>query len=119
MLPIQMRRGRERDEKLAAIGPGAAVRHRQHARASVPQRAVDLVVEGAAPDGLAATARAGGVAALQHEIGDDAVEDDAVVFAGVGEGGEVLAGLWFWCQMMGFLVEKLRILWVSYRCKAQ
>jgi len=59
----------------------------------VEERVVEFVLELAAPDGLAAATSAGGVTALEHEAGDDAVEDDAVVLAGVGEAGEVLACL--------------------------
>ena len=45
------------------------------------QPAVELVLEGLAPDRRAALARAGRVAALQHELGDEPVEDRAVVVA--------------------------------------
>ncbi len=45
------------------------------------QARVELVREGAAVDGLAAGARAGGVAALREEAVDDAVEDAAIVVA--------------------------------------
>ena len=57
------------------------------------QPGVDLVVEFVAVDGGAAAAGAGRVAGLQHEVGNDAVEDDVVVVAALGEGGEVGAGL--------------------------
>lgn len=40
---------------------------------------VDLVFELAAVDGFAAEAGAGGVARLDHEAGDHAVEDDGFV----------------------------------------
>ena len=52
-----------------------------------------LVRELVAKDGAATAAGAGGVAGLEHEVWDDAVEDDIVVVAALGEGGEVLAGL--------------------------
>ena len=48
------------------------------------QRADDLVLEFTAVDRAAARAGAGGVAALEHEAGDYAVEDDVVVFMRVG-----------------------------------
>ena len=54
---------------------------------------VDLVFEFFSEDGAAAAAGAGGIAGLEHEVGDYAVEDDFVVIASLGEGGEVLAGL--------------------------
>ena len=57
------------------------------------QRRIDLVFELFAVDGSAAAAGAGGVAGLQHEVWDYAVEDDVVVVAALGEGGEVVAGL--------------------------
>lgn len=50
-----------------------------------------LVLEGLAVDGAAASARARGVAALDHEVLDDAVEGDAVVVALGGELLEVAA----------------------------
>ena len=93
MLPIQMRRGRQSDEELTPIRAWPTVRHGEDALLGVTERVVEFVLELAAEDGLAAEAGAGGVAALDHEVGDDAVEDDVVIFAGVGEAGEVLAGL--------------------------
>ena len=80
MLPIQMRRRRQGDEKLAAVRARSAVGHTQHAFAVMHQRSDDLVLEFAAVDRRAAGTGAGGVAALQHEAGNDAVEDDVVVF---------------------------------------
>jgi hypothetical protein len=50
----------------------------------------ELVGELGAPDGGAALAGAGGVAALDHEALDVAVEDGAVVVAAGAEGQEVL-----------------------------
>lgn len=52
----------------------------------------DLVGEGAAPDGFAPLARAGGIAGLGDEGGDDAVEFEGGVGAGGAEGEEVFAG---------------------------
>ncbi len=57
------------------------------------QTGVDLVFELFAVDGAAAAAGAGGVAGLEHEVWDYAVEEDVVVVAALGEGGEVFAGL--------------------------
>lgn len=57
------------------------------------KRRHDLVLELAAVDGLAASSGTSGVAALDHETRDDAVEDYVVVFTRFGQGGEVLAGL--------------------------
>lgn len=54
---------------------------------------VDLVFELVAVDGATAAAGAGGVAGLEHEVGDDAVEEDVVVVAALCEGGEVFACL--------------------------
>jgi hypothetical protein len=59
----------------------------------VLERTVELVLELAAPDGLSTTTGAGGVTALEHEAGNDAVEDDAVVLASVGEACKVLTCL--------------------------
>lgn len=52
-----------------------------------------LVFEFLAVDGGPAAAGARGVASLEHEVWDDAVEEEGVVVAARGEGGEVCAGL--------------------------
>ena len=71
------------DEELAAVGAGAGVGHREDARARVLELEV-LVVELLAVDGLAARAVAPGeVAALQHELRDDAVELGPLVVQGL------------------------------------
>lgn len=57
------------------------------------QIGADLVFEFAArKDGFAAAAGSCRVAALDHEVGDDAVEGGVVVVGAGAEGGEVLAG---------------------------
>lgn len=60
------------------------------------QAGMYLVFELFGVDGTAAAAGAGGVAGLEHEVGDYAVEEDVVVVAALGEGGEVFAGLWWY-----------------------
>lgn len=57
---------------------------------------MDFVFELVAVDGATASAGAGGVAGLEHEVWDYAVEEYAIVVATLGEGGEILAGLTFW-----------------------
>ena len=57
------------------------------------QSRIDLIFELFAVDGSAAAAGTGRVAGLEHEVWDYAVEDDVVVVAALGEGGEVVAGL--------------------------
>ncbi len=52
----------------------------------------DLVFELLAVDGGSAAPRPGGIARLEHEVGDYAVEEEAVVVAARGEGAEVCAG---------------------------
>lgn len=56
------------------------------------QARVNLVFELVAIDGGAAASCARGVAALDHEVRDDAVEDCGGEVAAAGEGGEVVAG---------------------------
>ena len=56
------------------------------------QGGLDLVFEFLAVNGAATAARASGVASLYHEVGNNAMEDDIVVVASLGEGREVLAG---------------------------
>ena len=75
------------DEELRAVRVRAGVRHREHAALDLVL--VLLVLELVAG---AAGAGAGRVAALDHEVRDHAVEDDAVVEAVAGELREVLDG---------------------------
>jgi hypothetical protein len=82
------RRLRRDDEELAAVRVRAGVRHRQ--RAALDPVLVELVFElvaRAAPAGALRTAT------LDHEVRDDAVEDEAVVEAVAGELREVVDGL--------------------------
>ncbi|TFB00711.1 hypothetical protein CCMA1212_007152 [Trichoderma ghanense] len=90
VLPVEPGRGRERDEELRPVGVWPRVGHAEDARAGVLERRVDLVLELVAVDGGAAAAGARRVAALDHEVGDDAVEYRGVVVAALDEGGKVL-----------------------------
>ena len=91
------------EEELGAVGSGASVGHGKDTRAGVLELEV-LIGELGPVDRLAAGARAvGEVAALDHEVGDDAVEGGALVVEGLArgarallaraEGAEVLDGL--------------------------
>ena len=91
MLPIQPRRLLRRDEELATVRVRPRIGHADRVRLVVFQRA-ELVLELAAPDGFAAGAVAERVAALNHELADDTVEDGVVVVAGFGVGDKVLDG---------------------------
>ena len=73
---VQMRRRRHGDEELAAIGAGTRVGHRKHAGSVVLERRFKLVGELVAG---AATTGAFGIAGLDHEAGNDAVENDPVI----------------------------------------
>ena len=53
-----MRRGFERDEKLAAVGVRSAVGHADHAASAVRQTGMELVRKGTLPETLAARAGA-------------------------------------------------------------
>lgn len=68
----------------------------------------DLVLELFAVDGAAAAAGAGGVAALDHEVGDDAVEDGVVEVAAAGERRKVFASLG---GVVGVQLDGERALW--------
>src|SRR4029079_2231300 len=76
------------DEELAPVRIRAGVRHRE--RAAHDRVVVEVVLEAVAG---ASGAGSGRVATLDHEVGDDAVEDDAVVEPVSGELAEVLDGL--------------------------
>ena len=77
------------DKKLAAIGVWAGVGHRQRT-AVIAQLEIELVLKAIAPDALAAAAVPLGIAALDHEIVDDAMEDQAVVIAVLRMGRKIL-----------------------------
>jgi hypothetical protein len=64
------------DEELRSVGAGTGVRHRQHAGAVMAQIGAAFVAEA-----ISRTAAAGpfGATALNHEVGDDTVEAQAVV----------------------------------------
>ena len=83
------------DEELAAGAVGHhGARHTQDA-ALVLQLVFEAVAGELALDGIARAAHAGalGVAALDHEAGDDAVEDHAVIKALFDQGDEVVDGV--------------------------
>lgn len=86
-----MRRWCERDEELAAVRILASIGHGQRSFAFVLERWNDLILELAAVDRFSTAAGTGGVAALNHEAFDDAVEDYAIVFSGLRKGCKVLA----------------------------
>ena len=91
ILPIQVRRLVERDEKLAPVRPRPFVRHAQRAARVVPQRRLDLVFEGRAVDTRAVFCAARGWrAGLEHEGRDQAVDRAGVVEARGAEGEEVV-----------------------------
>ena len=71
MLVVQPRCGGNREEKLAAVGAGSGVGHGELAGLVVLQRRMKFVGESIAGATSAVATRA---AALNHEIGDDAVE---------------------------------------------
>jgi len=79
MLAIEPTGGHGRDEELRAVGVGASIGHREQIRAVVLQGEV-LIVEPVAKDRLATSAIVlGEVATLEHEFGDDTVEQRVFV----------------------------------------
>lgn len=92
MVPIQPRRRRQRQKELAAVRAGPGIGHAENARARVLQVLADLVLKLFTVDAGAAAACACRIAALHHEVLDDAVEDGVVVVAARRESGEVFAG---------------------------
>lgn len=93
MLPIQPWSRGEGDEELAAIRIRPAIRHAQYSSPSVFETRMYLIFELLAVDRAAPSASAGGIASLDHEVRDYAVENDAVVVASLSECREVLACL--------------------------
>ena len=93
MLSIQPGRWGQSNEELTPVRVLPTVRHAQDPRPGMLQSRIDLIFELFSVDGSAAAAGTGRVAGLEHEVWDYAVEDDVVVVAALGEGGEVVAGL--------------------------
>ena len=93
MFPVQVGRSRQGDEELAPVCTWSTIGHGENAFSRVNEGVIKLVLEFAAEDGLAPTARACRIATLDHEVRNDAMEDYSVVFARIGETGEVLACL--------------------------
>ncbi len=79
MFAIEVRSGPVEDEELRGVGVFPFVCHGYYSARVVGERAVKFVFEGFVPDGGTAAAGAGGIAALEHEIADGAVEGDVVV----------------------------------------
>ena len=77
------------DEELASIGPWAGIGHGKNTRAIMLEPAVDFVFKAVAGS---AAACAGGIAALNHELLDDAMEGEAVVVTALREIQEVRDG---------------------------
>lgn len=81
MLPVQPGGRGQGNEELASIRIGTTVRHTQDARSCMFQVGVYFVCELFAVDGATASTGSGRITSLEHEVGDDAMEDDVVVVA--------------------------------------
>jgi octaprenyl-diphosphate synthase len=74
------------DEELAAVGAGAGIRHRKLARCVVLQSGIALILEAVAWSPGTGAVR---TAALDHEIGNDAMERQSVVISSFGQINEI------------------------------
>lgn len=93
MVPVQPGCRRESDEELTAVGVRSTVRHAQNSSAGVFKLSANLILKFLAVDGAASSTGASGIASLDHEVRNDAMEDDIVVVATFSEGCKVLACL--------------------------
>ena len=82
VLAVEVGSGAVGDEELGAVGVGSRVGHGKDARLVVATVGLALALELVA---WAAGARALGASALDHEVGDDAVEFQAIVKSAGGE----------------------------------
>jgi len=79
------------DEELGAVGIRTGICHRQFARPVVGEcQCARFVIEGIARAARSLSIR---TSALDHEVGDDAMEDEVVIEACLCELDEVLGGL--------------------------
>lgn len=85
--------GSQGDEKLAAVRVRAAVSHTQHPSTRMFQPWMNLILELFAIYRGSSSAGACGIASLDHEVGDDAVEDDIVIVTSLGKSRKVLTRL--------------------------
>ena len=83
MLPLQLRRHPQRQKELTPVAILALIRHPQQPSPVELEPAVELILERFAVVDGADAARAGscGIAALDNEAGDEAVEDGVGVVA--------------------------------------
>ena len=79
MFSIQPRRRGQSDEELTSVGILAAVGHTEDTGTGMFQRGMDLIFEFIAVNTCPSAPCACWVARLDHEVGDDAMEYDAVV----------------------------------------
>lgn len=94
MLAVEPRCRRKRDKELRPVRVWARVGHAQDAGARVLQARIDLVLKLLAKDGASSATGSRGIAALDHKVGNDAVEDGVVIVAATDKGGKIVAGLW-------------------------
>ena len=83
---VKVRCGHVGDEELASIGPRARIGHGKNTGAAVFEPSVHFVFKAVAGS---AAACAGGIAALDHELLDDAMEGEAIVVTALREIQEV------------------------------
>jgi len=93
VLAIKPWRRRQRDEELTAVRVRSAIRHGQDTSAGVLETSRDLVFELWPVDRFTTTTSACRVAALDHEIWYDSVEDGVIVVTSACEAREVVASL--------------------------
>ena len=89
---MEPRRCRSGDEKLASIRARSGIGHGKQAGTVESHGGIALVLEGLPPDRVASTTAPGGIAALNHKVVDDAVENDAVVITVLHMCSEIFAG---------------------------
>ena len=83
----KVRRGGHGDKELAAVGARPGVSHRQDAGSVKGQGGDDFILK---PIARPAAAGAGGVAALNHKVGNDPVENHPVIKALAGQKDKVV-----------------------------
>lgn len=94
VLSVQPLRWRQCYEELRTVRIRSGIRHRQDPGAGVLQIGVEFIGKRCSVNGRSAAAGTGRVAALDHKVLDDTMEDRVVVVSTTDQFGEIATSVW-------------------------